>query len=283
MSKVGIVTDSTNCLPQEVLQEYDIRVVPVGFTIEGKTYWDTEISSNDFWKLFKEAKELPTTNAVTPGTFTDIFNDLANTTDNIVCILVSKALSATNSVAVKAGEMIKEEHPDLKIEIVDSKTSAGALGFIVMEAAKAAKAGKSLEEVVQVAEEMIPRVKFVCGMNTMKYLIKSGRAPKSAYIGEFLQIKPIIGMVSGTGLVESMGRVNGSKKTMTKLTEMVKDHIDTSKPIHLMVHYTDDIKTGEELKEYATSVYDCAEVHLTPYSPVMASATGPVVSLSFYS
>jgi DegV family protein with EDD domain len=283
MSKVGIVTDSTNCLPKEVLQEYDIHVVPVGFTIEGQTYWDTEISSADFWKLFKESKELPSTNAVPPGAFTDIFNELAKTTDSIVCILVSKALSATNSVAVKASEMIKEEHPDLNIEIVDSKTSAGALGFIVMEAAKAAKAGKSLKEVVQVAEEMIPRVKFVCGMNTMKYLIKSGRAPKSAYVGELLQIKPIIGMVSGTGLVESLGRVNGSKKTMPKLTEMVKDYIDTSKPIHLMVHYTDDINTGEDLKGQVTSAYNCSEVHLTPYSPVMAYSTGRVVALSFYS
>ena len=116
-----------------------------------------------------------------------------------------------------------------------------------------------------------------------EYLIKSGRAPKSAYIGEFLQIKPIIGMVSGTGLVESLGRVNGTKKNMIKLTEMVNDYIDTSKPIHLMVHYTDDIKAGEELREYATSQYDCTEVHMTPYSPVMASATGPVVALSFYS
>jgi len=90
-------------------------------------------------------------------------------------------------------------------------------------------------------------------------------------------------MVSGTGLVESLGRVNGTKKTMVKLTEMVKDYIDTSKPIHLMVHYTDDIKAGEELNEYATSQYDCTEVHMTPYSPVMASAVGPVVALSFYS
>ena len=73
MSKVGIVTDSTNCLSKEVLEEYDIRVVPVGFTIEGQTYWDTEITADEFWKLFKEAKELPTTNAVSPGTFTDVF------------------------------------------------------------------------------------------------------------------------------------------------------------------------------------------------------------------
>ena len=283
MAKVSIVTDSTSCLPPELVKEYGIRIVPVSLVIDGKSYRDTDITNDEFWKLFYAAKNLPTTSAASPGDFASTFTDLGKSTDSIVCILVSKALSATHESAVQASKMVKAENPNLNIEIVDSKTATGALGFIVLEAARAAQAGKSLEEVVQVAQDMIPRVKFLVGMDTLKYLIKSGRAPKTAVIGDILQVKPIIGMVSETGLVESLSRARGKRKAMVKMADMMKDYIDTSKPVHLMVHYTDGIAAGEELKDMVTSQLDCAEVHLTPYTPVMASASGPVVALSFYS
>ena len=283
MSKVGIVTDSTSCLPPELIKEYGIRIAPVGLVIDGKGYQDTDLTNEEFWKLFYGAKELPTTSAASPGDFTDIFSELGKSTDGIVCILVSKALSATYEAAVQAREIAQAENPNLYIEIVDSKTATGALGFIVLEAARAAKSGKSLAEVVQVAQDMLPRVKFLVGMDTLKYLIKIGRAPKTAVIGDILQVKPIIGMVSGTGLVENLGRVRMKRKAMVKMVDMMKDYIDTNKPVHLMVHYTDGIAAGEKLKDIVTSQLDCAEVYLTPYTPVMASATGPVVALAFYS
>ena len=283
MSKVGIVTDSTSCLPQELVKEYDIKIVPVGVTLDDKTFMDTEITAEEFWTLFKKAKQLPTTHAANPASFANAYREHAKNKDSILCILVSHRLSATHEAAVQAKEMVKEDYPNLKIEIIDSKTSTGALGFIVLEAAKAAKDNKNPGEVKKVAEAMIPRVKFLVGMNTMKYLIKTGRAPKAALIGEFFNIKPLIGMVSGTGLVESMGRVNGWNKTMLKLADMVQEYTDTGKPLHVMVHYTDSIEDGEELKGLITSRYNCAEVFLTPYSPVMAAATGPVISVAFYS
>ena len=283
MSRVGIVTDTVSCLPGELVKEYGIRVVPVGLVIDGQSYRDTDLTNEEFWKLFYQAKEQPTTSAAGPGDFAAVFSELGEATDSIVCIVVSKALSATHETAVQAREMVRSDYPNLDIEIIDSKTATGAQGFIVLEAARAARDGKSLAEVVKAAQDMIPRVKFVVGMETLKYLIKSGRAPKMAVIGDMLQVKPIIGMVSGTGLVENLGRVRGKRKAMAKLVEMMKEYTDTEKPVHLMVHYTDGIAAGEELKEMATARYNCAEVHLTPYTPVMASQTGPVVALAFYS
>ena len=283
MSKVGIVTDSTNCLPVELIKEYDIRFAPVGFVIDGKHYRDTDLSNDEFWRLFYQAKQPPSTTAASPGDFASTFNELAKVTDSIICIVLSKALSATHESAVQAREIVKAEHPNLRIEIIDSKTSTGALGFIVLEAARAARAGKSLAEVIQVAQDMIPRVKLAVAMETLKYLIKIGRAPKTAYVGEFLHIKPIIGMLNNTGLVESLGKAMGKQKAIAKLVDVIKEHIDTSKPIHVSVHYTDRIEDGEKLRDLVTSQVNCEEVYLTPFTPVMASATGPVVALSFYS
>ncbi len=283
MSKVGIVTDSTSCIPAELIQKYDIRTIPVAMVIDGKSYPDNELSNEDFWKMFYAARQPVTTQAASQSDFAAVFKNLAESTDSIICILVSKALSATQEAAVQASKIVREESPNLNIEIIDSKTATGALGFIVLEAARAAEEGKTLAEVAQVARDMIPRVKFLVGMDTLKYLIRIGRAPKTALIGDMLQVKPIIGMVSGTGLVENLGRARGKRKAKEKMAEMMKDYVDTGKPVHLMVHYTDGIAAGEELRDLVTSGINCAELHLTPYTPVMAAACGPVVAISFYS
>ena len=283
MPNVAIVTDSTSCLPPELIKQYGIRIVSVGLIIDGKPYRDSDLSNDEFWALFYQAKTLPTTSAASPGDFASTFIDIAKSTDAIVCIVLSSVLSATHEAAVQASEIVKSEYPRLNIEIIDSKTATGALGFIVLEAARAAQRGKNIAEVAQVTQDMIARVKFIVGMDTLKYLIKTGRAPKTGYIGELLQVKPIVGMVSGTGLVELLGKVRGKRKCMLKLAELVNKYIDTNKPVHLMVHYTDGIRPGEELRDIITSRMKCEEVYLTPYTPVMASASGPVVALSFYS
>lgn len=282
MSKVGIVTDTTSCLPPELVKEYGIRIAPVGLVIGGQHYKDTDLTNDEFWQLFYAVNGATTTAAASPGDFASIFEEMSKSTDGIVCIVVSKALSATFEAATQGREMAKEKSPKVNIEIIDSRTSAGALGFIVLECARAAKASKSFEEVTQTAKDMIPRVKFITAMNTLKYLIKSGRAPKTAVIGDMLGVKPIIGMVSNTGLVENLGRVRGKQKALAKIAELARQHIEPGKKVHAMFHYTDGIAAGETLKDIITSQIDCDEIYLTPYTPVMASATGPVVAFSFY-
>ena len=284
MSKVGIVTDSTNCLPPELIKEYDIRVAPYHLILEGKDYRDQiEITPAEFWQRFSDLKEIPTTGVPGPGELANVFAELAESTDSIVCIDVSRAISAIYESFKAARETVMEEHPHLKIEYVDSKSSVGALGFIVLEAARAAQAGKSLNEVVRIAQDLVPRVKWICALDTLKYLIKGGRAPKTAVIGEFLHIKPIIGFVNGTGLVSSLGKERGKQKALLKLVDMVKDYADISKPLHVMAHFTNRIEEGEELKEMVTSKYNCAEIYMTDLTPVMTTYTGPAVGLSFYS
>jgi DegV family protein with EDD domain len=283
MPKVAVVTDTVSCLPQELVKQYGIEIVPVYLVIDRKNYNDTEISNEEFWRLFNKTKEAITTNAANPADFEAIFQRLSQKTDSICCILVSKQLSATNKAANMAKETLKEKIPSLKIEIVDSASATGAQGYIVLEAARAAEAGKNLTEVVKAAQDLQPRVKFVTVMNTLKYLIRSGRAPKAAVIGNWLNVKPLIGMVNGSGLVETLGRERGMDKAIEKIITLVKEYADTSKPLHVMVHYTDDKALGEKIKQLVTARYNCVEVYMTPYTPVMASQTGPVVAISFYS
>jgi DegV family protein with EDD domain len=282
MSQVAIVTDTISCIPADLIAEYSINIVPVGLVINRKNYLDTQITNEEFWKLFENTVESITTTAANPAEFEALFSKLAEKTDSICCVLVSQKLSATCNAALKAAETLKEKIPGLKIDIIDSLTATGAEGYIVLEAARAARSGKDLIEVTAIAREMIPRVKFVTAMNTLKYLIKSGRAPKSALIGDWLKIKPLIGMVSGSGLVDSLGKERGMEKAIQKIIAMVAEYADTRKPLHIMVHYTNDKGLAENIKDLMLARYNCCEVYLTPYTPVMASQTGPVVAIAFY-
>ena len=137
-------------------------------------------------------EEMPSTSAASPGDFEAVFNEMSRNSNEIICVLVSKILSATQNSAEMARETVLKNKPDLKIKIIDSKCAAGALGFVVLEAARAAESGKSFEEVVKLIETMLPKVTYLTALETMKYLIKGGRAPRTAIIGNLLQVKPII-------------------------------------------------------------------------------------------
>lgn len=283
MARVGILVDSICCLPPELIKEFNIRKVPLHLSVNNKAYRDgVDITPEQFWKLFPTMKEF-STGAPPVGEIAKLYEEIGQSTPDICCITVSKVLSATHEAFVEAAKMAAANNPRLKIEVIDSKTAAGAQGFITLEAARAARAGKSLAEVVQAAQAMIPRVKMLLALDTLKYLIKIGRAPKTAYLGELFQVKPLIGMVNGSGLVENLGRARGKEKAMATLRELVKAHTDTTKPLHVNVHYTNSIADGEELKKRVTSKYNCVEVYVTDFTPVMSGAVGPVVGMTFYS
>ena len=283
-SKIRIVTDSTSCLSPDMVEQYGICVLPVGLVIEGQLYRDCiDITLDEVCSRLNGLDKQPTTTAVSPGDFVNAFTELADSTDNIICILVSKALTATQESAYQARRLVRSQHPHLNIEIVDSKTSAGALGFIVAEVARAAEQGKGIGEVVEIARDMISRVVYLAALDTLKYLINIGRAPRATNIGELLKVKPIIGFVDDTGLVEVVARVRGRNKSLTKLVDLVDNYIDTELPAHIMVHYSDGLEAAEELKDMLEARYHCNEIYLSPYSPVMVSATGPMVGISFYS
>ncbi len=285
ISNVQIITDSTNCLPPDLIKKYDIQVVPVGLIINGKPYRDlVEITPQQFWNIFMDLKESPSTSAGNPGDFIKAFTQCGKTVTDMVCILVSKVLTATFESAFQARKIIRADHPEYNIEIIDSRTSAGALGFIVLEAARAAQEGKNLEEVLAVVRDMITRVIYFSALDTLKYIMKTGRAPRNTSgLGELLKVKPIIGFIDDSGYTEVIGRVVGKQRSIEKLVEMVEKYADTTQPLHMMVHYSNNKTEGEELKQLIAARYHCAEIHLTEYTPVMCSATGPLVGLSFYS
>ncbi|MFH1002626.1 MAG: DegV family protein [Chloroflexota bacterium] len=281
---VGIVTDSTNCLPAEIIKEYNIKVAPVHLIIEGKDYRDgVDITTAEFWEMFPNLKSPVSTGGVGPADYLQAFNELAPTNDSILCISLSKVLSVTYKSAEQAIADFLATHPKHKVELIDSKTAVGALGLIALEAARAARAGKGLAEVAPVARDLIPRAKFLATLDTLKYLIRIGRAPKKAVIGQLAGVKPIIGIVNNTGLIDNLGRERGKQKALRRMVDMVSQYADTSRPLHVTTHYSNNIEDGEQVKAMMMEKYHCAEVYVTEMTPVVAAALGPVVGVCFYS
>ena len=288
MSKVGVVTDSSSVLPKELIQEYDIRVAPLNVIFGGKSYRDqVEMTTQEFWRLFrqaeKEGKGLPHTEAVMAGDFLNIFQELSESTKNILCIVLSSSLSVTYDSALKAKEAAKESIPNINIEVIDSLTAAGALGLIALEAAREAAAGKDLSRVTEVARSMIPRVHLVAALDTLYYLRRLGRAPRIAsWIGDLLNIKPLIGMSGGEGTVQPWGRVRTKSRALAQLVEVVKERVGTRNSLHAIIHYSETKDEVEKLKELMTSQFDCTELYFSEFTPVMCTHTGPLVGVSFY-
>ena len=282
MEKVGIVTDTVACLSPETISQYGIKLVPVFLNIDGHEYRDRiDLQPEDFWRMYPDMKEFATA-APSMAEFIHIFEELSQLTSSIAGVFVSRQLSATYEAALQARELFLKDHPQIKIELVDSRIAAGAQGFVALEMGRAAMEGKNLPEVIAAAREMIPRVKYMTILESLNRLSKIGRAPKTAYMGELFQVKPIIGSLNNTGVVENVGRARGMDKAIVKMFEIMNEHVPSGTPLHAFVHYTNSLEEGQKLREQLESRFNIAEIYFTPYSPVICGAIGPAISVAFY-
>jgi DegV family protein with EDD domain len=283
MSGIGIVTDSTCLIPADLRAEYDIRVVSMGFIFNNKVIRDdVDIETAAFWKMYPDFKETPTTSAGAAGDFYRAFMDLAKDHQSVVCITLSRVLSATWGAADQAAKMAREGNPGLDIRVIDSKSCLGALGWVVLEAARAARGGKNLAEVLAVIEDMLPRVKYFMVLESLRSLMKIGRAPDGKAV-DVPQIKPIMGMVSGKGVVENLDRATTVDEALAKAVEMVGKYTAAGKPIHVLLHYPQTAEKCEQMKKSLLSQYNCAEIYLSQCTPATVVATGPMWAMGFYS
>ena len=283
MSRVGIITDSIHGLSPELIEKHDIRFAPMGVIVNNKAYRDTlEITAAQFYPLFKEARTPSSTNAATPGDFLDIYNSLSQSTDSMVYIGVSKALTATFKIAEQTRAMFLAEHPQVKIELIDSQNCEGALGFLVLESARAAEAGKSLNDIRDLIRDMIPRVKYLSVLDTLRYLIRIGRIPKSAASEEKLRFRPIIGMTDNSGLMQNFPPAE-VEKALENLIDLAEKYIKPGKPVHAIVHHSEYLEEAQELMKLVEARFKPVELYITEYSPAALSSTGLMTGLAFYS
>jgi fatty acid kinase fatty acid binding subunit len=268
---VRIVTDSACDLPEAACTDLDIAVVPLTIRFGEREFVDRkELSVDAFWRELAASSVLPETAAPSVGSFEETFRRLADEgADGIVCINLSARLSATMQSAQVAAKAFDGEIP---IEIIDSQSASMGIGNLVLHAARRARAGASVDEIVAEVESRRAREHVFAALDTLEYLRKGGRiGGAQALLGSMLSIKPVIEVVGGA--VEPAGRVRTRSKALRFLVDQVPagGNIESLSVLHANAPDLDEF-----LSMLRPLVPD-AEVTVGIIGPVIGVHTGPRV------
>ena len=191
-----IVTDSTSDITPEVARDLGIAVVPLYVHFGSEAYRDgVDLTTQDFYRRLETSNPLPTTAVPSPATYAQVYDSLAEETDEILVVALSSKLSTVHEIELQAIELMKKK---CRVEVVDSQAGAMALGLIAIAAAKAALAGASLDELLDLTRRNISRSKICFAFDTLEYLRRGGRIGKGqAFLGSLLKVNPVLTLKDG--------------------------------------------------------------------------------------
>ncbi len=281
MPKVTVITDSTAYIPNDILEELNIQVIPLHIVWGDNVYEDNvNLKSDDFYPMLKAAKDLPTTSQPSPKEFMNLYQPLLEKGHKIISTHISSGISGTINSAIQAKEMLKTED----IAVFDSKTTGMALGFVTMAVARAAKQGADFKECQEITQKAIDNVDVYFMVNTLEYLHKGGRiGGASALLGSALDLKPILCLKDGK--ITSYEKVRTKKKAIRRIIEISKEKIGDKRPIHfgiMQVEAEADADLVKQALEESYSAEDSRDMKVVGLSPVIGTHTGPgVIAISF--
>jgi DegV family protein with EDD domain len=278
MSAIAVVTDSTATIPIELARQHNIYVVPLQIIWDKVRYRDgIDIQPEEFYQRLRTSATLPTTSGAIQGEFLQLFEGLRGKVDGIVVILISTEFSAAYGSAIAAKEMV----PEIPIEVIDSRLSTTALGFGVIAAAKVASKGGSMEQIIKAAWDVLKKAYIYFALDTLDYLRRGGRVNfPSAVLANLLKVKPILTIKDGKAA--PVARPRTKPKAIEYLLRLMQENV-TNTPLHVAVMHAGDIHEAENLKREIASRFQCAELFITAFSPVMGAHTGPnSIGFAFY-
>jgi DegV family protein with EDD domain len=276
--KVTVVTDSSATVPADLVQKLDIRIVPILLTVDGQTFRDgVDITSDQVYRWLRTNKHLPTTSSPSVGDFLRVYAAAAQESSAIVSVHLSPKLSAIYQTATTASQLVD----GVPIRIVNCHTAAMGQGFVVLEAARAAAAGADLESVAARAAEVASKMNLFATIGTLEYLYRGGRIGGAAtLLGTMLQIKPVLYL--GDGHVDVFAKPRTKPRAVRTMLRQMANLAD-DRPIHAAILHADVPEEAEALRRRVAEQFNCAELYVTPLTPVMGAHTGPgVLGVVFY-
>jgi DegV family protein with EDD domain len=284
LQRVAIVSDTTACLLPEHVKEYGIAVVPLALIFEDKVYQDgIDISPADFYELLRQAKKLPTTSGSSPDPYLEAYEKASKKAESIVCITEPSGFSAMFNSAKLAMDMARTTLAGVAIEVIECATAAAGLGLVTLAAARASASGKALKEVINITKSVMSQVSLFAMLDTLHYLVKGGRVPQAAaLVNSVLQIKPVFTLNRGEAHTVALSRtVEGAMKHILR---MMEQKAVRGQPLHVVVMHANATDRALELRNRISAHFDCSELFITEFTPVMGVHTGPgLVGVAFYS
>ncbi|HOW22676.1 MAG TPA: DegV family protein [Sedimentibacter sp.] len=270
---IRIVVDSTSDLTDEIIEKYNIKMVPLTVNFENESFLDkVELSTKEFFDKLEAAEKLPTTTLVSPGTFVEVFSEILLEGDQVLGMFIASELSGTYDSARMAKNMIGSED----IHIVDTKSVCLGSFALVLEAIRLVEEKKPIEEIVNELEALKEKTVVVAALDTLKYLEKGGRLSKGqAVIGSLLNIKPIIAVKDGK--ISVIDKIRGRNKTIKWFDEWIeKNNFDLSDKTVLLFHG----RAYEQLKVLRNTIeekYNIKNIIEQEIGAVIGTHAGPGV------
>ena len=280
MSKVAIVTDSTAYIPADLVKKHNITVAPQVLIWDDKTYRDgVDIQSSEFFARLKTAKTMATTSQVSVADMQSIFQGLVDKGFDVLGIFISSKLSGTMQSAIQGRELMGAAGE--KVHIVDSQTTAMAMGFQALTAARAAEDGAGIKDCMALAEKAREYTGVFFAVETLEFLHRGGRVGGAQrFVGTLLNMKPILAVQDGR--VEGIERIRTKNKAHDRVLELIGENIQGRTPVHVATLHANAPEDAKALLDRAAKELNAVESIFAEVSPVVANHAGPgTVGLAF--
>ncbi|WP_295773818.1 DegV family protein [uncultured Limosilactobacillus sp.] len=269
MANIKLVTDSSAGLTDEEIKEYDITIVPLSVMIDDQVYVEREdITNDEFVAKMAESTNLPKTSQPPLGKFVEVFDRLGADGSQVLCIDMMASLSGTVHAAEQSATMTETD-----VTVIDSLTTDRALAYQLIEAAKAIKAGATMEEVVAKARETEKKTTLYLAIDNVKNLVAGGRVSKFAgTLSGVLNIKPMLKV--GNGEIEIPAKVRGNKGMHKLWSQIVADMVKGPEIVAIGISHVAAGKEMEWLKAQLNEAFPDIPVLVRTTVPVIATNTG---------
>ena len=285
MSKIAIVTDSCASIPENILRELNINVVAYYIHRGKEVLRDlVTIQRDEFLSWLVTAKELPTTASPGPGDYVTMYEKLAEEegVEEVVSIHMTSKGSGAYQAATVAKSMIQEKLPKLRVEVIDTLNVSLCQGWMVIESARDALAGKSLDEIIARVRQMIPVARMVQTADTLKYLYMGGRIGLAQRLaGSLLNIKPLIGMQDG--VIVPLGQARSRGKAYQAMADLIEAAVGLGSKIKIAYVHAGAREEVLKIKDLVEERFQVVESFIAELSPALAVHTGPgTAGLCYY-
>ncbi|WP_055107599.1 DegV family protein [Paenibacillus ihumii] len=285
MAKVVIVADSTADVPKSTVEEYGIHIVPMRLAFGEESFLEgIDITAAEFYDKLTKSRELPKSSQTSPSQYAEVYRNLleANPGSPIVSIHISSGMSGTYQSALLAKTMLEEETgQELDITVIDSLCASYGFGLQVVEAARLARKGASVEEIKAEVERLGRSRRLYFLVDTLEYLQKGGRIGKAAAIlGTLLNIKPILS-VDQEGIIYAVDKARGRKKAVSRVIELFVNDFGNQKDLNVAVCDGVNPELAQEFVDLLSQHFTLHEVVRTDIGAVVGSHTGPGVVAIF--
>ena len=279
---VKIITDSAADLPVELLQAYDIDLIPLRVYDEAETEYLDGVTLESV-TLLQKMREGAVYRTSLPSleTFQEKFVSYAKEGNPCIYLAFSSELSGTYQSSVVIKEEVKETYADLDLEIIDTKCASLGQGLVVLEAAKMAKDGASKEDILKRVDFLMNHIEHIFTVADLQYLVRGGRLSKVAgFIGGLLNIKPILNVQEGK--LVPLEKVRGKKKVLSRIVDIMEERGKDLKGQTIAMTHGDDIETAEALKALITERFGCEVFIVNTIGAAIGAHTGPGALTLFF-